>query len=113
MDYFESDSGTSSGVASTINNRPDNNTQTYYQNFEEAVRDIQKLDMQFVHAQIDTVTDRRMEKTLRPDLLESTMNVTDGLVNDQVSNDPRQNIYANDDFIATELDNAERYKKLG
>ena len=110
LDYFGSDSGTSSGMASSLNNRPDNSTQTYYQNFEEAVRDIQQLDnMQSTPYQRGREEPPNDIKRLRPDLLQNTFNGKEAICNDQASNNQRQNIYANDNFLPNEMNESQRY----
>ena len=84
LEYFGSDSGTSSGIASSLTNRPDNSTQTYYQNFEEAVRDIQKLDnMQSTPYQRGREEPQNDIKRIRPDLLQNTFNGKEAICNDQ------------------------------
>ena len=110
LDYFGSDSGTSSGIASSLNNRPDNSTQTYYQNFEDAVRDIQKLDnIQSTPYQRGRSQPHNNRKRLKPDLLQNTFNGKEALCNNQASNNQRQNIYANDNFLPNEMNESQRY----
>ena len=91
--------------------------QVYYQNFEDAARDIQKLNLQFVLSNETTPKDRpqKARKQLKPDLLQNTFSnrterplfplksPSDGL---------SQNIYANDDFIPSEVNDPSRYTRL-
>ena len=114
---YGSDSGTSSGLASLANNNPELMAQVYYQNFEDAARDIQKLNLQFVLSNETTPKDRpqKARKQLKPDLLQNTFSnrterplfplksPSDGL---------SQNIYANDDFIPSEVNDPSRYNLL-
>ena len=110
LDFLGSDSGTSSGITTSLNNRPDYSTQTYYQNFEDAVRDMQKLDdMQstpYLRGREEPYNNR---KRLKPDLLQNTLNGKEVFCNNQVSNSQRQNIYANDNFLPNEMNESQRY----
>ena len=98
LNSFGSDSGTSSGVVSSLTNRPDNTTQMYYQNYEDAVREIQNLDN----------TKHDGGKPLKPDLLQNTFNRNEGFIHYQPSSNEQQNIYANDDFMPSELNDPKK-----
>ena len=110
---YGSDSGTSSGLASLANNNPEIMAQVYYQNFEDAARDIQKLNLQFALSNKTTPKDKphKARKQLKPDLLQNTFsNRTEHLLfpPNGLSDNPSQNIYANDDFIPSEVNDPSR-----
>ena len=114
---YGSDSGTSSGLASLANNNPEIMAQMYYQNFEDAARDIQKLNLQFALSNEKIPKDKpeKARKQLKPDLLQNTFsNRTEHLLfpPNSPSDNPSQNIYANDDFIPSEVNDPSRYKRL-
>ena len=114
---YGSDSGTSSGLASLANNNPEIMAQMYYQNFEDAARDIQKLNLQFALSNETTPKDKpaKARRQLKPDLLQNTFsNRTEHLLfhPKSPSDQPSQNIYANDDFIPSEVNDPSRYKLL-
>ena len=114
---YGSDSGTSSGLASLANNNPEIMAQMYYQNFEDAARDIQKLNVQFALSNKITPEDKpeKARKQLKPDLLQNTFsNRTERLLFPQKSSSDglSQNIYANDDFIPSEVNDPSRYNLL-
>ena len=111
---YGSDSGTSSGLASLANNNPEIMAQVYYQNFEDAARDIQKLNLQFALSNV-TTTKEKARKQLKPDLLQNTFsNRTENILFPQKSPSDglSQNIYANDDFIPSEVNDPSRYNLL-
>ena len=99
LECFESDSGTSSGLASSINNRADNFIgQAYYQNFEDAVREVQRM-ANTNSKDIAPMGPKPPQTHLEPDILQSTSNRVEqsNFNNDKNSNtQQRQNIYAND-----------------
>ena len=114
---YGSDSGTSSGLASLANNNPEIMAQMYYQNFEDAARDIQKLNLQFAPSNETTPKDKpqKARKQLKPDLLQNTFsNRSERLLfhPKSPSEGLSQNIYANDDFIPSEVNDPSRYKLL-
>ena len=114
---YGSDSGTSSGLASLANNNPELMAQVYYQNFEDAARDIQKLNLQFAFSNETTPKNKaeKARKQLKPDLLQNTFsNRTEHLLLPQnsPSDGLSQNIYANDDFIPSEVNDPSRYNLL-
>ena len=91
--------------------------QMYYQNFEDAARDIQKLNVQFALSNETTPKDKsgKARKQLKPDLLQNTFsNRTERLSFPQKSPSDglSQNIYANDDFIPSEVNDPSRYNLL-
>ena len=110
---YGSDSGTSSGLTSLANNNPEIMAQMYYQNFEDAARDIQKLNLQFALSNEKIPKDKpeKARKQLKPDLLQNTFsNRTEHLLFPQKSPSDglSQNIYANDDFIPSEVNDPSR-----
>ena len=99
MECFESDSGTSSGLASSLNNKADNFIgQAYYQNFEDAVREVQRMANTSSKDKV-LIGPKPPQTHLKPDILQSTSNRAEqsNINNDKnLNTQQRQNIYAND-----------------
>ena len=99
LECFESDSGTSSGLASSLNNRADNFIgQAYYQNFEDAVREVQRMANTPPKDKVP-IGPKPPQTHLEPDILKSTSNRVEqsNFNNDNnLNTQQRQNIYAND-----------------
>ena len=93
-----------------MNNRPENFIgQAYYQNFEEAVRDVQRMGNGLTSKNKDTVARKFHEKRPEPDILKNTLNEM-GQSNQSIekpNSNERQNIYANDELVKSET-NEER-----
>ena len=99
LECFESDSGTSSGLASSLNNRADNFIgQAYYQNFEDAIREVQKMANTTSKDKVP-IGPKPPQTHLEPDILQSTSNRVEqsNFNNDKnLNTKQQQNIYAND-----------------
>ena len=87
-----------------MNNRPDNFLgEAYYQNFEDAVRDVQMMGNNLPSKNKVPIGPKPHKNRTEPDILKNTLKGKDKLnVNDNLisNSEQRQNIYANDGLVS-------------
>ena len=97
-------------MSSTLTDSCPDKNQTYYQNFEDSFQDSQELHMPFVASPSEKANESYTDKRLRPDLLENTITRPGILFNGHISHDKCCNIYANDEIVTSDSDEAKQYR---
>ena len=87
-----------------MNNRPDNFLgEAYYQNFEDAVRDVQLVGNNLPSKNKVPIGPKPHKNRTEPDIIKNTLKGKEkSVVNDNLisNSEQRQNIYANDGLVS-------------